>query len=211
MLAFAILSLIAADQGNLAEAEQLARAAREIVAGADPGLGAAPQSSLAFTAAGAVLARRGQLTQARGELERALGIRRRHSGISPWATVEILLRLAPVLLDTGDRPAAAALLADARQELTSLPDGAGAQLARLDRLERRLAGRPREVSLAGPLTEREAAVLRLLRGTLSLREIGQELYLSQNTIKTHTRAIYRKLGVTTRRDAITRGQDTGIL
>jgi LuxR family maltose regulon positive regulatory protein len=67
------------------------------------------------------------------------------------------------------------------------------------------------VSLAGPLTEREAAVLRLLRGTLSLREIGQELYLSQNTIKTHTRAIYRKLGVTTRRDAITRGQDTGIL
>jgi LuxR family maltose regulon positive regulatory protein len=211
MLAFAILSLIAADQGNLAEAEQLARAAREIVAGADPGLGAAPQSSLAFTAAGAVLARRGQLTQARGELERALGIRRRHSGISPWATVEILLRLAPVLLDTGDRPAAAALLADARQELTSLPDGASAQLARLDRLERRLAGRPREVSLAGPLTEREAAVLRLLRGTLSLREIGQELYLSQNTIKTHTRAIYRKLGVTTRRDAITRGQDTGIL
>ena len=55
-----------------------------------------------------------------------------------------------------------------------------------------------------------AAVLRLLRGSLSLREIGQELYLSQNTIKTHTRAIYRKLGVSTRHDAIARGHDIDI-
>ena len=44
-------------------------------------------------------------------------------------------------------------------------------------------------------------MLRLLRGTLSLREIGQELHLSPNTIKTHAQAIYRKLGVSTRHDA----------
>ena len=66
------------------------------------------------------------------------------------------------------------------------------------------------MSLADPLTEREMAVLRLLEGTLSLREIGQELYLSANTIKTHTRPIYRKLGVSTRHDAITKGRETGI-
>ena len=53
-------------------------------------------------------------------------------------------------------------------------------------------------------------MLRLLRGSLSLREIGQELYLSQNTIKTHTQAIYRKLGVSTRHDAIARGHDIDI-
>ena len=53
-------------------------------------------------------------------------------------------------------------------------------------------------------------MLRLLRGSLSLREIGQELYLSQNTIKTHTQAIYRKLGVSTRHDAIARGYDIDI-
>jgi LuxR family maltose regulon positive regulatory protein len=53
-------------------------------------------------------------------------------------------------------------------------------------------------------------VLRLLRGTLSTREIGRELYLSGNTIKTHTRSIYRKLGVFSRRDAIERGRELGL-
>jgi LuxR family maltose regulon positive regulatory protein len=50
-------------------------------------------------------------------------------------------------------------------------------------------------------------VLGLLGGSLSLREIGRELYVSQNTIKTHIRAIYRKLGVSTRHDAIAAGHD----
>lgn len=54
-------------------------------------------------------------------------------------------------------------------------------------------------------------VLRLLRGSLSMRQIGHELHLSQNTIKTHTRAIYRKLGVATRHDAIARSRDAGLL
>ena len=67
------------------------------------------------------------------------------------------------------------------------------------------------ISLADPLTEREIAVLRLLGGTLSLREIGQELHLSQNTIKTHTQAIYRKLGVSTRHGAVGKGRETGVL
>jgi LuxR family maltose regulon positive regulatory protein len=61
------------------------------------------------------------------------------------------------------------------------------------------------------LTEREVAVLRLLRGSLSLREIGQELYVSPNTVKTHAQAIYRKLGVSTRHDAVTRGRESGVL
>jgi LuxR family transcriptional regulator, maltose regulon positive regulatory protein len=45
-------------------------------------------------------------------------------------------------------------------------------------------------------------VLHLLAGTLSLREIGQEMQVSANTIKTHTQAIYRKLGVSGRFDAV---------
>ncbi len=54
-------------------------------------------------------------------------------------------------------------------------------------------------------------MLRLLGGTLSLREIGQELGLSQNTIKSHAKAIYRKLDVATRHDAAARGREIGIL
>jgi len=118
-----------------------------------------------------------------------------------------------MLIDIGDHAEAAELVAEARDVLTSLPDGAQAQQARLDRLEQRLAGRAQSSAkpLTQPLTEREEAVLRLLRGALSLREIGQELFLSANTIKTHTRAIYRKLGVTTRAEAVERGYEAGLL
>ena len=65
--------------------------------------------------------------------------------------------------------------------------------------------------LGEPLTEREIRVLRLLRGSLTLPEIGAELGLSPNTIKTRTQVIYRKLGVGTRQDAISQGQLIGIL
>jgi LuxR family maltose regulon positive regulatory protein len=125
--------------------------------------------------------------------------------------LETLLQFTPVLLEMGDRAEAVALLDEARNILTSLPDGAEAQLARLEQLERRISPRgPREVSLADALTEREAAVLRLLGGSLSVREIGQELRLSPNTIKTHIRAIYRKLDVSTRRAAVEKGRESGI-
>jgi ATP/maltotriose-dependent transcriptional regulator MalT len=211
MLAFSILSLVAVDQAKLTRAEQLARSAREILASPDSGLAGAPQSSLAYTATGAVFAQHGLLTEARQEFERALQVRRSQYGISPWATVEVLIRLSPVLFETGDRQEAVALAKEARLLLTSAPDGAGPQLARLNRLERRLAGRPQGVPTGGALTEREMAVLWLLGGTLSAREIGQELSVSQNTIKTHTKAIYRKLGVSTRQDAIVRSRDIGIL
>jgi LuxR family transcriptional regulator, maltose regulon positive regulatory protein len=54
-------------------------------------------------------------------------------------------------------------------------------------------------------------VLRLLQGTLSLGDIGQTLFVSRNTIKSHTSAIYRKLGTSTRRDTIQRGRELRIL
>jgi ATP/maltotriose-dependent transcriptional regulator MalT len=207
LLGTAILSLIAVERGELADAQQWVRRAEHIVADAGPGLSAAPQSSLVFTAAGAVAARRGRLTEARSAFQHALDNRRGKRGISPWATLEVLLRLAPVLADLGDQPGAAALLAEARSILVDLPDGAEAQLGRLDRVERRVAGQQQTTALGSVLTEREAAVLQLLRKPLSLRQIGDELFVSQNTVKTHTRAIYRKLGVSTRNDAVARGHD----
>src|SRR5438034_4540898 len=70
------------------------------------------------------------------------------------------------------------------------------------------AGPGRHAPLPDPLTGRELAVLQLLRGSLSRREIAAELSRSPNTIKTQTQAIYRKLGVSTRRAAITPARDT---
>jgi LuxR family maltose regulon positive regulatory protein len=207
MVASSVLSLVAVELGRLLRARELANDALSLADRGD--LSETPQSSLAYTAAGAVHAAHGLLDEARSELEHAVQSRRRVSGISPWPTLEAMLVLAQVLLDLGDRASANELIEQARAVLTAYPDGAEVQLARLDRLE----GRPRSVGTVGPaeLTEREVAVLRLLRGTLSLREIGQELYVSPNTIKTHSQAIYRKLGVSTRHDAVAHAHDIGIL
>jgi LuxR family maltose regulon positive regulatory protein len=208
-LGLSVLSLAAVELGKLARAQELADAARGL--GTRGGAGETPPTALAYMAAGAVSAARGELLEARSALEHAVQFRGRVPGISPWATVEAMAMLIQVLLDIGDRSAAAALVDQMRLLLTSLPDPTEAMRARLERLERQAAGRPKVTSLADPLTEREEAVLHLLQGTLSLREIGQELHLSANTIKTHAQAIYRKLGVSTRSDAVQRGHQAGLL
>jgi LuxR family maltose regulon positive regulatory protein len=209
MFSLSVLSLVEVELGRLPKAQEAADAARSLVA--RDGLDEAPQSSIAYTAMGAVHAAYGQLEAARSDLEHALRTRQNLSGISPWHTFEPTLWLARVLLDSGDRAGAAGLADQARGVLTALPDGTEAQRARLAELDLRMAGPPRVLPLAVPLSEREVAVLRLLRGSLSLREIGLELYVSPNTIKTHTQAIYRKLGVSTRQDAVAQGRQAGIL
>ena len=65
--------------------------------------------------------------------------------------------------------------------------------------------------LADPLTNRERAVLRYLATSMSTAEIATELYVSVNTIKTHLAAIYRKLAVRRRRDAVLRGRELELL
>jgi LuxR family maltose regulon positive regulatory protein len=50
----------------------------------------------------------------------------------------------------------------------------------------------------------------MLGGPLSERDMGRELYLSHNTIHSHTRSIYRKLGVSSRAEAVQRATSLGI-
>jgi LuxR family maltose regulon positive regulatory protein len=80
----------------------------------------------------------------------------------------------------------------------------------LDLLERMTDGSPAipEIrrALIDPLTGRERTVLRYLASTLSNAEIAAELYVSVSTLKTHQRALYRKLGATGRRDAVRRAR-----
>jgi LuxR family maltose regulon positive regulatory protein len=65
---------------------------------------------------------------------------------------------------------------------------------------------PRPPQPAEPLSQREDEILRWLSSQLSLREIATELYVSYDTVKTHTRHIYRKLGVSTRQQAVARAR-----
>jgi len=60
------------------------------------------------------------------------------------------------------------------------------------------------------LTERELVVLRYLTSRLTTSEIAQEMYVSVNTVRTHTKAVYRKLGVGSRQDAVAEAHRVGI-
>lgn len=62
-----------------------------------------------------------------------------------------------------------------------------------------------------PLSEREVVVLSLLPSLLSAGEIAGELTVSVNTVKSHIRSIYTKLGASSRRDAVQRAQERGLL
>jgi LuxR family maltose regulon positive regulatory protein len=61
------------------------------------------------------------------------------------------------------------------------------------------------------LTERERAVLTLLPSQRSFTEIATELTVSHSTVKTHVRAIYSKLGASSRRDAVVQARNRGLI
>jgi LuxR family maltose regulon positive regulatory protein len=105
-----------------------------------------------------------------------------------------------------------ALLAEARSIVDRCVDPgiAGRYLARVEARHGR-ADRPHVDQLVEELTERELSVLRYLPSQLSQREIASELYVSLNTVKTHCKAIYRKLGVEGRKPAVQAARDHGLL
>ena len=78
------------------------------------------------------------------------------------------------------------------------------QAARGLRHNRRSQSRPSE------LTDAERRILPLLDSRLTMREIGRELYLSHNTVRTHVHSIYRKLGVSDRTGAVATALREGI-
>lgn len=102
---------------------------------------------------------------------------------------------------------------DAGQSIRSLLASGAGRFGRLDPFAARaLAEIP--VSVADPtdgLTEREQALLSELPSMRTAEEIAHTMFVSVNTVKTHLRGIYRKLGVNHRRDAITVARRRGLL
>ena len=64
---------------------------------------------------------------------------------------------------------------------------------------------------ASTLTEAELRMLPYLATHLSFREIGERLFLSRHTVKSHAMAIYHKLSVTSRNGAVERARELGLL
>jgi LuxR family transcriptional regulator, maltose regulon positive regulatory protein len=201
-------ALIALDEGDADKGQHTAARAVEYATAA--GLAENQVSGLAHVALGRALLAAGRLESARTRLEH--GVQLLRGGVVPAWHAYALLWAAPVAQASGDLPGALALVEEAESLLASFED-AGILTALLHDVRRRLSlgRRRRREPDSTALTETELAVLRLLRSPKSQRAIAQELSLSINTIKTHTSAIYRKLAVTSRDDAVTRATELNLL
>jgi LuxR family maltose regulon positive regulatory protein len=152
----------------------------------------------------------GALSEAERELARASELSRRGAGVLEQAAAS--LAHARVLAALGRRDAGRARLAHARELLSRCADPGilGRALGQAEHAPGLAAARPAAAS-GEQLSDRELGVLALLHSELSLREIGTELFLSLNTIKTHTRNIYLKLGAGSRDEAVARARELGLL
>jgi LuxR family maltose regulon positive regulatory protein len=197
----------------------VARARQELARGAPDAARAALARALGSGAAGGVTDRAGPRslhprTAIEARVLAAVAAARardgddaaRHLGVAldlvAWSDVR-----AP-LLDHGAEAAGA-------DDLLGLLDGPGVAgehrglaLALVDQLRRSASGTGAPVEV---LTERETAVLQYLPTLMSNAEIAQGLHLSINTVKSHLKAVYRKLGVVGRRDAVLRGRELELI
>jgi LuxR family maltose regulon positive regulatory protein len=128
----------------------------------------------------------------------------------PWLAAYALLELARVRLALADADGARALLRRVADIFRVRP-----RLGVLVQRNAELDGRTHALAepqgrWASSLTPAEQRLLPLLATHLSFREIGEQLFVSRNTIKTQAISVYRKLGVSSRSDAIARAAEVGL-
>jgi LuxR family transcriptional regulator, maltose regulon positive regulatory protein len=208
--ALGYLALIAAESGQLAEAEHQIRRATGV--GSNLAGGEHFVNAMVPLAAATVLEARGDRSAAADAAQLAVMLAREGAGVLEVA--KALLARAKILEDVGDQETAMASRNEASALLRGCADLETAQLVlTAARRSKSVAVSPRnqEDIVAEELTAKEYEVLRLLATRLSRREIGQRLFVSLNTVKTHQRALYRKLGAENRAAAVTRGRELGLL
>jgi LuxR family maltose regulon positive regulatory protein len=201
-----VLAAIALAEGKPDLAEQHALAAVEIAE--TRRLSGLSHLALSEVVLGRVLADRGELGEAERVLTQALERVRARQDTLPVA--ECLLALAPVRRALKRPDEARELLAEAACIIEGSVDP-GILRRRLEETTV-ILGRPiRRTSEADELTDREQDVLRLLNEGRTKREIGAALFLSYNTIHSHTKSIYRKLGASSRQAALGRARELALI
>jgi ATP/maltotriose-dependent transcriptional regulator MalT len=205
------LAAIEYERGDAASAD--ARAAEAIALAEEHDLSEHWASSLSLAVRGQLLDRADEPEAADRVLVRASELARR--GVASIEIAYSLLALAGIRQRLGRREEAQRIYEEARNAVARCEDP-GILNARLTRAAQRsrLASPARAGRTSGridALSDAELSVLRLLRSELSQREIAGELHLSFNTIKTHTRNIYRKLGVAERTEAVSRARELSLI
>jgi LuxR family maltose regulon positive regulatory protein len=196
--ALGYLALVQIERGNPDGAERVALQATTL--SDEPGFAEHFVLMIAHLALGRGYEMRGDLREARAALERSLELARRGAG-------RIELAAACLALAAVARQAGADVLVREARGLVELCADPGIVAASLGAA----GGWRQPAGTAEELTERELEVLRLLPSRLSMREIASALFVTQNTVKTHTKSIYRKLDASNRAEAIARARELRLL
>ena len=208
IVALAVLALIELERGSGRAAAELAEQA--MAATRAGGLEETWTAGIVHLALAGCAVADERLGDAERHAERAEELRRETLTCIPHA--HALLVLADVRARRRRWARARADLALAREGIDDAPDaGRLAELAAaVERLIERGRAQPAPEAIELP-TDAELNVLRLLPTGLSQREIGDALFISLNTVKSHTRELYRKLGVGSRAEALDRARTLGLL
>jgi LuxR family transcriptional regulator, maltose regulon positive regulatory protein len=191
------------------KAESLALQARYLIEDAE--LDAYATSALEIAISARTLLRHGQWDDARRQLTVAQRLAPSLTHAIPWLSLQVRLELIRAYVTLRDRDGAQARLAEAEDILSVRPAAGvlGEQVAKLQ-VETDAMPQTATGSKSG-LTGAELRLLPLLSTHLSFREIGERLFVSRNTIKTQAISVYRKLGVSSRSDAISRAGELGLV
>jgi len=204
-------ALLAVERGDWAVAEeQVGRALETIRRG---GIEGYVMCAYAYAAAACVELRGGRRAEGERRLAMAMSERQRCGRAVPLLGIPTRLLLVRAHLQLGDCDAARLLLAEIDEMLP--PQGQreamdrriAAARSELQRTERRVGQLTRSVAL----TAAEQRVLPYLQTHLTRPEIAQRLFVSPNTVGSQVSTIFRKLGVSTRADAVRRALELGLL
>lgn len=160
---------------------------------------------------GARVARhRGDLTRAAALINRAAQVRPKLNSAVPGLAVQTAVEMARAYIELSDVVGARVLLSDASDVLIQRPD-LGELGSQVEKLKRTLQEMGPGTLGPSALTKAELRLLPLLATHLTFPEIGERLFISRHTVKTQAMAIYRKLGSSSRSEAVARAQETGLL
>ena len=166
-------------------------------------------ATLAYAIAARVAAHGGDITSAREYTVLASRLRPLCTAASPISTL-FLLQLGHAYLECGDPTGARAVVRQVREIMELRPD-LGVVQNQVDDLQHMLDAIPVGLVGASSLTAAELRLLPLLATHLSYPEIGARLHVSRNTIKSEAASLFRKLGVSSRAEAVARAEAIGLL
>jgi LuxR family maltose regulon positive regulatory protein len=208
VVALAERAVVAIGREDWVEAGQLVKRAQSVVR--DARLDEDGTSALLSAVSAHLAIHRGQVPQARAELARARQQRSRLTYALPIYAVQTRLELAHAYLAMTDVAGARMMLREIDELLVRRPH-LGVLGSQAEQLRARVDTMGADVLGAASLTAAELRLLPLLATHYSLREIGERLHRSHHTVKTQAVSIYRKLGVSSRSQAIRHAQQLGLL